>query len=59
MYQSVVLQPEYEVLTNGDFNLLDLIPCGLKRDNGVITCAFLTATCVGINLEDLYNNNNN
>jgi hypothetical protein len=57
IYQSVILQPEYQVLSNGEYDLLDLVPCGLKRDDGKITCAFLTATCVGINLEDQYNNN--
>jgi hypothetical protein len=58
--QLVMSEPKYEVLTQGQFELLDLIPCGRVVDNGQITCAFLTATCVGINLEDVnsdkYNN---
>ena len=59
IYQPVILQPEYQVLTNGNYNLFDLVPCGLQRDEGKVTCSFLTATCIGINLDDLYNNNNN
>ena len=39
------------------YDLLDLIPCGLYGQGDESNCAFLTATCVGINLEEVNNNN--
>lgn len=56
-YQPVALQPEYQVLVSGEYDLLDLIPCGLYEQGDESNCAFLTATCVGINLEEVNNNN--
>jgi hypothetical protein len=49
-YQPVALQPDYQVLVSGEYNLLDLVPCGLYGQGDEPNCAFLVATCVGINL---------
>jgi hypothetical protein len=45
IYQQVYYAPTYQVLSSGDYEPLDLVPCGRLVDNGQITCAFLAETC--------------
>ena len=38
----------YVVCNTGEYELLELVPCRLKTEDTESTCAFLTATVLGI-----------
>lgn len=45
--QPVIGAPDYTVGETGEFNLLDLVQCRRKVEQGPPTCAFLAATVAG------------
>lgn len=42
----------YEVVTTGEYELLDFVPCHLKGDTNDATCMFLACTVLGIDQEE-------
>lgn len=43
----VLGQAGYVVVTGGDYELLDLVPCRRNVEAGDASCAFLAATVIG------------
>ena len=46
-------QAGYTVVTGGIYELLDLVPCRRSVEGGPASCAFLAATVVGQDIEDI------
>lgn len=49
----VLGQPGYVVVTGGDYELLELVPCRRMTEDSIATCAFLAATVVGVPTEEI------
>lgn len=45
--QEVAGAPQYEVVSPGEYELLDLVLCRRKIDTNGPTCQFLAATVIG------------
>jgi hypothetical protein len=49
----VLGQPGYVVVTGGDYELFELVPCRRTVEDSGASCAFLAATVVGLPTEGL------
>ena len=49
----VLGQTGYVVVTGGDYELLDLVPCRRDVEAGDASCAFLAATVIGQDLTEV------